>query len=374
MEPSWYRVLQHFRITPGSFQSFQDFLSVVLLIVVGGLVWGIISSFRHKKKMVAVEWNWFEKLEEEYDLSEDEAEILEVLARNYFLKTPHKLLQSVDEFDGIVEKFLGSDYRLALRETDEEIEADLETIRHKVFHKRFHSTDELSSTRQIPPGQKIRLIIPQQEQQYVLNSTVAENTLDGISVQCPELSDMKGILIPGILINGYYWRERDAGYQFQMTLKRIIDETHIECAHTEQFVRKQRRHYFRVHVRLTGRFYKITEEEVQFFERNHTFPALVYQGEILGKIVSLSGGGLAFFTDSLLSTHDILRIEILGRKGVQFLGIAGKVIRIRQFDSKRKVYVEFISLTEQSREAIVQYISLQQRLQTTSGFTFFGNK
>ncbi|KPK89755.1 hypothetical protein AMJ80_09340 [bacterium SM23_31] len=373
MDKSWKYILEKFRIEPPSPETLQYYFLLSFLLLIGIILVWIILSIRRKRKLIEREWRWFHKLAEAKDLSEEEAEALAFLAQTHYPKAPHRLLQSVLTYDGTVKKFLHSDKNRELFGSEYETAELFKTIREKCFLKDYHVHENLLSTREIHQGQKIRLTTPAETRTRFLYTIVSANTSDAITLECDAFKELIHLFIPKAVFTGYYWRANDAGYQFPVVVRELVNDSHVVCDHSEKIIRKQRRHFFRVDVRLTGKFSRITEKEAQFFKETNKFPESTSQEKFLGKIVSLSGGGISFFTNVNLKLNDLLRIEILVDKNVSFTGIIGRITRIREFEKRFKVFVEFTVVIDRSRKAIVHYVSLQQRVKKPYKTDLSGN-
>lgn len=364
MDESWENILEKFRIEPPSEEALYIYLMFGIMVIGLLVLWEVALTLRRKRRTMEWEWRWFHEMAEAKDLSEEEASKLVLLAQYYFKKSPQKLLRSIQSFDESVKKFLSLPEVSGSNGSKEETAEILEAVREKYFFKDFHADDNLKSTRQIPPKQSLRLTIPTVHGAKFLHTTVTANTTKTISLFCEDFPQLEHVMIPGATFTGYYWRDKDAGYHFPLSVKQLIDSNNVEFKHSEEFSRKQRRHFYRVSVHLTGRFFRISEEESQYFIKYLEFSENTATGSFLGKIVSLSGGGISFFTDVRCENDEILRIEILVKKGINFQGILGKIVRIRDIKDRSKVYVEFLSVSDQCRDAVVQFVSKHQRKKT----------
>lgn len=364
MDETWSDVLRRFRIEPPSREELYSYLLVGGILLALFVIWEIVASIRRKRKILELEWRWFHKMAEAKDLSEVEASALETLAQIYYPKKPQNLLQSVQTFDETVKRFLASVEESEPNEAYADAAEFLESVREKYFFKDYRPDIILNSTRQIPPNHAIRLIIPSDSGTTYLHTTVTENTGEKIILTCKEFASMKLAMSSGSTYTGYYWREKDAGYEFTLKVIKMVDYTNVEFEHAEEFTRKQRRHFFRVGIRLSGRFFKITEKDAHYFAKNLKFPEGTSKDSFPCKIVSLSGGGISFFTQVRCIANELLHLEILVKKGAGFKGIVGRVARIRKFEERYKIYVEFLTVTDQCRNAIIQFVSKHQRTKT----------
>ncbi|MFC1556840.1 flagellar brake protein [candidate division KSB1 bacterium] len=356
----WKYILEYFKIEPPSQETLYYSLIILVTLILIAVVAQIILQVKRARKRREREWNWFYKLAEAKDLSIDEMKALKHLAATYFPKDPQQLVSSIRLFDRISQKFLDGFTPWYMDYDKEETAELLDDVREKYFLKDFHAVDNLKSTREFPPGQRIRMTVETETHHRFLHTRVEKNSKNGVSLVCGEFAEIAHLLIPGALFTGYFWRTGDAGYQFPLRLLRKIDEETVEFSHTEAFTRKQRRHFFRVEIRLGGRFRKLSPEEVQEFYQSGVFKKRPGSETFLGSIISLSGGGLSFITEIDFKSGDLLMIDILSKNEVVFSDMMGRVVRIKDLDRRNKVFVEFIYMPEETRESIIQYVSMMQ--------------
>ncbi len=357
MDDSWIYILDKFRIVAPSNESlyYIHFLGIVVLILL--FMWQLTLSKKRKRRTLAFEWNWFHKIAEMRDLSEEEADILVMLAQKFCPNNPQKLIQSVRFYDNTAKNFLESTLPDMEVYDNDELEELVDSVREKIFMKEFHSQDNLRSTRQIPPNQKIRVTVPTEKGKRFLHTVIAENTRTHITLRDDSFGTNAHLFIPQALFDGYYWRERDAGYRFPLiVVSKVIDNT-ATFKHSEEFSRKQRRHFFRIRTNFTGRFFIISDNDENFFMNHGTFPEDTPTDSFLGKVTNLSGGGVSFFTNKKLESDTVLRVELIVSKEQSFKGIMGRVIRADTIDEQYKVFVEFNTVHDKTRDAIIQMVS-----------------
>ena len=360
MDDSWIYILDKFRIVAPSNESlyYIHFFGIVVLILL--FIWQLTLSKKRKRRTLAFEWNWFHKIAELRDLSEDEADILVKLAQRFTPNNPQKLIQSVQFYDNTAKIFLKSSL-LDMEEYDtDECEELVDSVREKIFMKEFHSQDNLHSTRQIPPKQKIRVTVPTEKGKRFLHTVISENTRMQITLIDDSFGTYAHLFVPQARFDGYYWRERDAGYQFPLIVVSKVIDNAVTFKHSEEFSRKQRRHFFRIRANFTVRFFVISNDDENFFMKHGTFPEDTPTDSFLGKVTNLSDGGVSFFTNKKLESDTILRVELIVTKGQSFKGIVGRVVRADTIEEQYKVFVEFNIVHEKTRDAIIQMVSQKQ--------------
>ncbi len=362
MEDSWKYILEFFRITPPSQQTIFYSWIVLLCIVIIVSIIQIILHFRRKKQRFQREWYLFNKLAEARDLSDLEAEVLIRLAQKYSPETPQGVVESVSKYDRFVKDFMASFQQWDAEIDREEAQDSFETTREKFFHRYFDPSDEIKTTRSIPHAQNIRITIPAEFGNRHINVFVEENTTENFTLISDDYKDLHFVFQKGEKFEGYFWRQGDAGYRFPLTVKDQIDKHTVVFEHTNKISRKQRRHFYRINARLTGRFYKLNPEEKQGLIENKVFKRTSRPGNFLGTVVSISGGGISFFTENpSLETDDILRIELLLRPKEKLTDIFGRIVRVKDLERRYKIFVEFIMVSDQNREEIIKYVSNIQR-------------
>lgn len=360
MSPSWRDFLHYFTITPSSTESLYLLFFIILFIALLFIFGQLLMSRRKQRERLAKGKRFFYTLAEARDLSADEVRLLDYLTDLYHPENPVFLINSVIEFDKAAGQFL-KQYEPWYEGYDkEETSALLADIRRKCFHKEFHALDSIKDTREFPPGQMIRLTVQTESTKKFLNVAVAENQREGIVLESVDFSTYTEQLAEGSKITGYFWRTGDAGYQFDLTLLKLLSGDTILFSHSNRFERKQRRHYFRVSVKLKGTFYRYSTEEREAFYDTGIIDESVKDDVYSCVIVSLSGGGISLICKDSVENGDILNLQFRIKGGKQIIEVLSRVVRVKDLGRKNRVYVEFLNLSETSREAIIHFVSLVQ--------------
>jgi len=360
MYVTWKDVLHYFRITPASPEAFYIMLTALLAVILMFTGLEIYMTRKRKRRRLEKEWRFFYRFIEAKDLSFDEMKAVEHLARTFYPKNPQFLVNSVRAFDKAVRSFLAN-FETWYEDYDrEETEELCNEIRDKLFLKDFHAVDDLKTTREIPPGQFIRVTVRSKTMKRFLNTTISDNTKDALILHADAFADMRELFADGLEITGYFWRSGDAGYQFPLRIIGYKDDENIEFEHTDEFTRKQRRHFFRVTTRLKGRFSILTESEKREFLHSGRFDRKDPSEWFPGAVVSLSGGGLSFITEKAVSRGELLAVEVHFRDGAVFSDIIARTVRVKDLVRRNKIFVEFLKVTDSARESIIHYVSLVQ--------------
>ncbi|MCP4728362.1 MAG: hypothetical protein GY863_25220 [bacterium] len=362
MDDKWKYILEFFKITPPSQQTIFYSWIVLLIVVTLTFIIQIILHFRRKKQRIRREWYLFNKLAEARDLSDLEAEVLIRLAQQYSPNTPQSVVESVMKYDRLVKKFMSSFQQWDTEIDKEEAQESFETTREKYFLRYFDPSDEIRSTRSIPQAQNVRITVPSEFGNKYLNAYVEENTTEYFTLISKEYEDLQFVFHKGDKYEGYFWRQGDAGYRFPLAVRGQQDKHTVVFEHTNKITRKQRRHFYRINTRVTGRFYVLNPEEKKMLIENKEYSKTSKPGNFLGVIISISGGGISFFTENpSLKTDDLIWIELLIKPKEKISDIFGRVVRVKDMERRFKIFVEFIMVSDLNREEIIKYVSNIQR-------------
>ena len=136
----------------------------------------------------------------------------------------------------------------------------------------------------------------------------------------------------------------------------------LEIDHSSSIERTQRRHYYRIDTSLKLFFKPLKEEQKSLLKENKhiSFPSEIKP--YIGKILSISGGGISFVSDLTFPNGEILWLEIFLSKSQTLSDIYGRVIRSKKIpENKFKLFIEFALIEENAREIIVEFVTAKQR-------------
>ncbi|MGA1861489.1 flagellar brake protein [Deferribacter thermophilus] len=116
--------------------------------------------------------------------------------------------------------------------------------------------------------------------------------------------------------------------------------------------RKELRKYFRVETHL-----KIIVYKIKYNENSNTPDMLKICKESIVK--DISGGGVRILTDLELNVDDIVELDFAGTID-HIKEVFGKVVRRNELQNKLEAGIEFISIRENDRDKIIQYVFKRQ--------------
>lgn len=129
----------------------------------------------------------------------------------------------------------------------------------------------------------------------------------------------------------------------------------------------QRRQYYRLDCLLEIKFKLLTEEEIDFFNKNSDY--ITAEGVFTNAIaLDISGGGLRFVSSQKLKLKDkillVLNIELSNDSyDFNILSDVRDTEIVKNRDGVYETRVEFQNLKTKSREILIKYIFEQDRLQ-----------
>jgi len=362
MDESFGPILRFFKIIPASKENLIAFGILVGFVIVLIVMVQVILHLIWRRKYLLEEWDWFYRMCEAKDFSVKEMKILREMIRRSKVKKPTDIFKSMKLFDKCVDFEFK---KLKLNDEErEEFTEDISEIRSKLHFDRFLPGKILQSTRGIIPDQRVRVTFVIDGEKHYTVSKIVDVKEDSIHIFMPRYNEYKDFLNVGQNIEVYFWRTGDAGYSFPTKIKSIVDEYKglLEIDHSNSVERTQRRHYYRIDTSLKLFFRPLEEEQKSLLKENKyiSFPYEIKP--YIGKILSISGGGISFVSDITFPNGEILWLEIFLSKSQTLSDIYGRVIRSKKVpDNKFKLFIEFVLIEEKEREIIIEFVTAKQR-------------
>ena len=362
MDESWRPILRLFKIFPASEEKIIIFFVITFSIIIALISFQIITYLIRRRRTNIEQWDWFYRMCEAKDLSVEEMKILRSMIRKTKVRNPTKIFKFVKVF----EKCVNNEFRKA-RFTDDEREEfteDISEIRRKLLFDRFPSGRILESTRGINPAQRVRIGFEFDGKRHYIHTWVLDTKEDAILVYIPEVKGEQEAFSAGQPVDVYFWRETDAGYMFSTTIQDVENEPIgvLYLNHSGELQRTQRRHFYRLDIFLPVNFRVLTDEQKKILREERSVPFPKEEKPKTGEVKSLSGGGSAFISDTVMNKGEILWIEIELSESWKISNIYGKVIRCKKiFEAEYKVFAEFLLIEDSQREEIIRYVSAKQR-------------
>ena len=350
-------ILEKFRITPASTPAVILFLFLSLIILLIFIGFELYRSRKLKQLRLNESWQWFFNYCESLDLSIEEVDYLKLLTRKYSPKNPFKLLASKYSLDEILFK----EYETAPEDEKDDILELVQEIRRKLKLTHLIKEDIIRSTKEIEIGHILKVIIKKDEKREIIYGTLIENN-DILKIQIENKKDidlLEEYEDKKIKVN--FWHTSHAGFSFKTTLLEIKTRS-IILEHSEKLDQFQRRHYFRINAHLKGKYYPLTGEQKEKFEKEHEFVLSRENFPRNMRIINISGGGISISVTEKLIVFYPVWLKFNLDNIIQVKGIIGRIIREKKIRKSRYKYVIlFEKIDESDREKIIQFIYKKQR-------------
>jgi len=362
MDESWRPILELFKIIPASPEvvtAFIVLLGFMVFITVGVQV---VIYLIKRRKMILERWEWFYRMCEAKDLSEEEMKLLRDMIKRCKIKKPAGIFKSINLFDKCVNLEFK---RLSNSEIEmEEFADDISEIRQKLHFDRFPTGEILNSTRGIPFNQRVRIEVEVEGRKRHFRTKVLGVKEDSIVILMPKHEKFREVCSVGQAIEVYFWRSGDAGYTFSTVITNVVYEEpeifYIE--HSDKIERTQRRLYYRIDISLPLYFIPLSPEQRAEIRENRHIKFAKDVKPVKGRIASLSGGGLSFVSDTTLPNGKMLWFEINLYGSEPISDVYGRVVRSKKLpENKFKLYIDFALIPEKEREIIIGFVAAKQR-------------
>ncbi len=362
MDESWRPILELFRIIPASSGAVTVFIMLMGFIVFITVGMQVIFYLIKRRKGILEGWEWFYRMCEAKDLSEEEMKLLRNMITRCKIKNPTGIFKSIKLFDKCVNLEFK---RLSNSEIErDEFADDISEIRQKLHFDRFPTGEILNSTRGIPFNQRVRIEVEIEGRRRHFRTKVLEVKEDSIIILMPKHRVFREVCSAGQAIEVYFWRFGDAGYTFSTVITNVeYEEPEVfYVEHSDKIERTQRRLYYRIDISLPLYFTPLSQEQRAEIRENRHIKFANDVKHVKGKITSLSGGGLSFVSDTTSPNGKILWFEINLYGSEPISDIYGRVVRSKKLpENKFKLYIDFALIPEKERELIVGFVAARQR-------------
>ncbi|MCL1992469.1 MAG: PilZ domain-containing protein [Spirochaetes bacterium] len=232
-------------------------MAVVVIIIISLLLIMVYFYVAAQDNKVGG-WTEFFSMGQELGFSVKETETLKRLASTCNVVEPCKIYSSQDQLDPCI--------RLLVQEAKNSGENDapgtqdflskLYDHRKKIEMKKSHSKDSISSSRQIGPGQALRVLVPGHG---VFKSNVVNTTTENLIISISANNKFEQeINWPDCKLSVYFWRESDAGYVLDTHVVKETVINGIHCLileHSDALFRTQKRKSIRIKLRKPAFLY-----------------------------------------------------------------------------------------------------------------------
>lgn len=211
----------------------------------------------------------------------------------------------------------------------------------------------IRDTYAILPRQKL---IVRDKEYGTFISWVIENNRRYLVVSQPSgQKDWQGLNWSGRKISVSFWRQDDAGYEFETKAQEQISHEEyplLYLQHSTNLVRKQMRGSVRVEANLRARFYPV----IQAMREGVARPAISKRGHN-ARILDLSESGCAMIAGKGLEKNDRIKLDffLTDEKRIVALGVIVNISKTGD-ERVRRHHIMFVKLGPQSRTNVLLYV------------------
>lgn len=339
------------------------FLIIVASIVTVITIYLLIKSRYTRIQARAENIIRFNEVMESREFEEEEKKLLTGMALRYAADNPYSLVDKLSFFDECVEKEINRLKNSNLsKEKQDELSMRISRIRRKLGFRTPMIGQQMSSTRELEIGHMMHLYAGGTNKRVYIVRVVDVDEMD-IIITRPPLKDGYLLLPPGTAVTCYIWREYDAGYYFKTKVLGQVDKPMPMAflEHSTSLSRMQRRHYYRVPVKLNVKFYHISWEQLREIKEKQEYIELEKLPPYDATVEDISGGGIAFHTVKRVVEGELFTVVLDLDDGEEPLQAAGKVLKVSQEkDGSFVVRAEFAGISEKKRSRIIRYVYKEQ--------------
>ncbi len=323
----------------------------------------VMRQRRGRKRRVEKAWDTVGEIAKEKDFSENTWRLLYSLIEACSPTDPLEVVTVRRRFNQCVEAFLKT-----LRATGDmaryaRVGAELRDLRVRLALDFVPFHQPIDTTRDIPPGQMLlaartseggprwfRLTVVSVDEAY-LHAAFDHSRKD---VSHPTLR-------PGDELRCRFWRADDARYTFTSTVARLEEETgQALLNHPADLQRIQARGNYRVRLNVPVMIDLVDAPSDGNYENVRVRPSV---GQIRGRLVDLSAGGLAVELSQALPRQVLIRMT-LDLEDLELCTVNARIVEtVSQPSGRCLVRGAYVDVEEETRDAIAHYVWLRQQPQ-----------
>ena len=329
-------------------------LTVVLSLIAIFLIYDIVSRQLRKARARKQSEANFNQLILVCRLEPDEINLLRHLIGVCEIEFPDRVFTSFELFNTCLEK-QGPEASGPISEPDAN---RLRLIRNMIFFGERSRLAPIKSTRELKSNQWLHL--KRISTGEVFMAPIIEAGASGLLVTTPRDGHEYVELTPGEKIDIFFWRDRDASYNFESVVLGQTGSHYLitSLKHVENIERVQRRQFHRVTTSILVNAVPVTRGELDKTSRGEAVDTGEHPG-LRAYVIDISGSGFALASRTALSPDDLVYLEFPASGGKEpDIPIIGRILNVtrREHTGESLMHAEFAGLTGDRREKIFQFI------------------
>jgi len=356
LEIDYVTVLKHLRPPQPSAASLWWMLAAFLGACLLFVVFELFSRRLRKKRQVRQSESDFEQLAMVCQLMPEETRLLKNLINVCQIEFPDRLFTSFEIYNRCLEEkgpvvpgSLGGAEAKSLR-----------MIRNKIFFGEHSRLPPIKTTRELKSSQWLHL--KRIADEAVFMTPVVEAGASGLLVATPQIAGKYLEVEPGEQFDIYFWRERDASYEFRTE---VIGQTRMQSVitvfkHVDRLERTQRRRYHRIDTTIPVAAIPVTREELDNINRGEDVDTKGHPG-LHAYMINISPAGFAFAAKAPLVSGDMVYIELPSGGHEPDIPVLGTIVSVtkRKTTGESLMHAEFAGLRSDTQERIFHFIFSQ---------------
>ena len=329
-------------------------LTVILSLIALFLIYDIVSRQIRRLRARETSSANFNQLALVCRLAPDEVNLLRHLIGICGIEFPDRVFTSFELFNTCLEEH-GPDVPGLVSEADAK---RLRLIRNRIFFGERSRLAPIRTTHELKSNQWLHL--RRISTGEVFMAPVVEAGASGLLVATPRDGSDYIELDPGEKFDVYFWRDRDASYQFETEVLGQTGARYLitSLKHVEDVERIQRRQFHRIDTSILVSAVPVTREELDKTSRGEAVDTGGHPG-LRAYVVDISGSGFALASRTALSPNDLVYLELPTNKGKEArIPIIGKILNVtkREHTGESLMHAEFVGLSADRHEKIFQFI------------------
>ena len=350
---------ESFKIKSGDPIIIYVLIGLALLI---GLIWlgrFLYTDVYLKSQQVRQEWARFHHVCRRRKLTAAEIEFLSGVVKKYQLPRPVFLVRFMETFN----RYMYREVETTRGQETKRRERFLTfvfNLRKKLGFANFSRLEELTSSREVKQGQRIRVTIEIANLEKKITSKIHEVDEDGIKITLPDRYLDEEPVREGHAVKFVAVHREDAEYTFRTTVFKVIPgpPEFLYLNHSRSFTRTQRRKYTRLDGEFVCRYFRLTHLQKKEFRERRTATVTsetIWQDDV---IRNLSAGGFVFPSSAPFDDGAFLGVSLrLSENSEELKDMVGCVERTLNKEGENdQVIVRFVKIPEKVRDTIARHI------------------
>lgn len=292
-------------------------------------------------------------------LSRQEVEFIQEIAQKYNLKRLLLLVRNIRVFDRYMAREV-SLYRDEESKKKERFKVFVFELRKKLGFANFESMEELTSSRPLQEGTRVKTTIEIANMQKNFEGKITTVDEEGITLSVPDHFMKEEPIRAGQNVSLVVTHHEDAEYDFKTQVYKVIlgPPGFIALEHSRSFTRNQKRKYPRLNVEIPFQYFLLDRLQEKEFRERRTVTITPETRMLEGSILNISGGGCFFNSGIEYEPGNLIWMSFyLDESGEELKDLVGHVERLIDLeDNQHRIIMHFAKIMDKYRDKIIRYV------------------